>query len=77
MAARAVGRPVKLIYYDDQSNPSLVPAIYTKLLSLDKVDLLLGPYGTNFVAPVMPPSATVRLRCARRPRMRGLSFASG
>jgi branched-chain amino acid transport system substrate-binding protein len=27
---------------------------YTKLVTLDKVDLLLGPYGTNFVAPAMP-----------------------
>src|SRR5207237_2528270 len=29
-----LGRPVKLIYYDDQSNPSTVPGIYTKLLDL-------------------------------------------
>src|SRR5215212_2388815 len=26
-----LGRPVKIVYYDDQSNPSQVPAIYTKL----------------------------------------------
>jgi branched-chain amino acid transport system substrate-binding protein len=31
-----LGRPVKLVYYDDQSNPSLVPAIYTKLIDIDK-----------------------------------------
>jgi len=31
-----------------------VPIIYTKLITVDKVDLLLGPYGTNFVAPAMP-----------------------
>src|SRR5262245_1817740 len=37
-----LGRPVKLIYYDDQSNPSTVPAIYTKLLDVDKVDLVVG-----------------------------------
>ena len=30
------------------------PAIYTKLLSVDKVDLLLGPYATNMIAPAMP-----------------------
>src|SRR5882724_4624552 len=47
-------RPVELIYYDDQSNPANVPAIYTKLLSIDKVDLVLGPYATNMVAPAMP-----------------------
>lgn len=49
-----LGRPVELVYYDDQSNPSNVPGIYTKLLSVDKVDLLLGPYATNMTAPAMP-----------------------
>src|SRR5882672_10834020 len=49
-----LGRPVELIHYDDQSNPGLVPAIYTKLLSVDKVDLLLGPYGTNMIAAALP-----------------------
>jgi len=49
-----LGRPVELVYYDDQSNPSTVPGIYTKLISVDKVDLLLGPYATNMVAAAMP-----------------------
>jgi ABC-type branched-subunit amino acid transport system substrate-binding protein len=49
-----LGRPVKLIYYDDQTNPSTIPGIYTKLLDVDKVDLILGPYGTNMMAPAMP-----------------------
>ena len=49
-----LGRPVKLVYYDDQSNPSTVPSIYTKLLDVDKVDLVLGGYATNQVAPAMP-----------------------
>jgi len=49
-----LGRPVELIYYDDQSNPSNVPGIYTKLINVDKVDLLIGPYGTNMVAAAMP-----------------------
>ena len=49
-----LGRPVKLVYYDDQSNPSTVPGIYTKLLDVDKVDLVLGPYATNMIAPAMP-----------------------
>jgi branched-chain amino acid transport system substrate-binding protein len=49
-----LGRPVELIIYDDQSTPANVPGIYTKLITVDKVDLLLGPYGTNFVAPAMP-----------------------
>jgi branched-chain amino acid transport system substrate-binding protein len=49
-----LGRPVKLVYYDDQSNPANVPAIYTKLIDIDKVDLLVSSYGTNLVAPALP-----------------------
>src|SRR5512137_1419093 len=49
-----LGRPVKLIYYDDQSNPATIPSIYTKLLDVDKVDLILSGYGTNMIAPAMP-----------------------
>ena len=49
-----LGRPVKLVYYDDQSNPPTVPGIYTKLLDVDKVDLIVSGYGTNLIAPAMP-----------------------
>jgi branched-chain amino acid transport system substrate-binding protein len=49
-----LGRPVKLVYYDDQSNPATVPGIFTKLLDIDKVDLVVGDYGTNLLAPAMP-----------------------
>jgi branched-chain amino acid transport system substrate-binding protein len=49
-----LGRPVKLVYYDDQSNPSTVPGIYTKLIDVDKVDLVISGYATNMVAPAMP-----------------------
>src|SRR2546426_696091 len=49
-----LGRPVKLIYYDDQSNPATVPGMFTKLLDVDKVDLVVGDYGTNLLAPAMP-----------------------
>ena len=47
-------RPVKLIYYDDQSNGATVPALYTKLLDVDKVDFIVSGYGTNLTAPAMP-----------------------
>jgi branched-chain amino acid transport system substrate-binding protein len=49
-----LGRKVQFISYDDQTNASLVPGIYTKLLDIDKVDLLIAPYGTNVTAPIMP-----------------------
>ena len=49
-----LGRPIELDCYDDQSSPANVPGIYTKLIDIDKVDLLIGPYATNMVAPVIP-----------------------
>jgi branched-chain amino acid transport system substrate-binding protein len=49
-----LSRPVKLIHYDDQTNPATVPGIYTKLLDIDKVDLIIGSYGTDLVASAMP-----------------------
>jgi len=49
-----LGRHVKLVYYDDQTNPAAVPGIYTKLLDVDKVDLIIGGYGTTLVAAAMP-----------------------
>jgi Periplasmic binding protein len=49
-----LGRPIELVFYDDQSNPQNVPALYTKLIEVDKVDLLIGPYATNMVAPAIP-----------------------
>jgi len=49
-----LGRPAKLVYYDDQSNPSTIPGIYTKLLDVDKVDLVVSGYATNMIAPAMP-----------------------
>jgi branched-chain amino acid transport system substrate-binding protein len=49
-----LGRKVEFIVYDDQTNPANVPGIYTKLLDIDKVDLLIAPYGTVPTAPLMP-----------------------
>ena len=49
-----LGRPIQFVYYDDQSNPSLVPGIYSKLIDVDKVDLVMSAYSTNQIAPAMP-----------------------
>src|SRR4029077_4061279 len=49
-----LGRQVQLVNYDDQSNPSTIPGIYTKLLDVDKCELVVGPYATNMVAPAIP-----------------------
>jgi branched-chain amino acid transport system substrate-binding protein len=53
-AGGLLGRPVKLVYYDDQSTPPNVPGLYTKLLDVDKVDLVVSGYGTNLTVPAMP-----------------------
>ena len=49
-----LGKQVELVFYDDQTNPATVPAIYTKLLDIDKVDFVVSGYGTNLIAPAMP-----------------------
>jgi branched-chain amino acid transport system substrate-binding protein len=49
-----LGRKVEFVYYDDQTSPATVPSIYTKLLDVDKVDLVVSGYGTNVIAPAMP-----------------------
>jgi branched-chain amino acid transport system substrate-binding protein len=48
-----LGRHVDLVYYDDQTNASLVPMIYAKLIDIDKVDLLMGA-ATNLIVGAMP-----------------------
>ncbi len=49
-----LARQVELVVYDDQGNPSLTPGIYSKLIDVDKVDLLIAPYATNPTASIMP-----------------------
>ncbi len=56
-----LGRPVELVYYDDQTAPANVPSIYTKLIEVDKVDLLIGPYATNMIAAAIPVIAQRKL----------------
>ena len=49
-----LGRPVELLCYDDHGDASLVPGIYKRLMDGDKVDLVIGGYGTNSLLPAMP-----------------------
>jgi branched-chain amino acid transport system substrate-binding protein len=49
-----LGRKVELVNYDDQSNPSTVPGIYSKLIDVDKVDLVISGYATVPTAAAMP-----------------------
>lgn len=48
-----LGRPVELVRYDDQADATLVSGIYQRLIDEDKVDLVIGGYGTNTVLPAM------------------------
>jgi branched-chain amino acid transport system substrate-binding protein len=49
-----LGRKVELVNYDDQSNPATVPGIYSKLLDVDKVDLVVSGYASVPTAAAMP-----------------------
>jgi branched-chain amino acid transport system substrate-binding protein len=51
---KLLGRPVELVCLDDQTNPNLVADLYRRLLDVEKVDLVIGGYGDNSVAPTMP-----------------------
>jgi branched-chain amino acid transport system substrate-binding protein len=41
-----LGRPIEWIMKDDQSRPDLARTQYEQLMTVDKVDLLMGPYAT-------------------------------
>src|SRR5262249_33947393 len=51
---KLLGQPVELVCVDDQTNPKLVADIYQHLLDVEKVDVVIGGYGDNSVAPAMP-----------------------
>src|SRR5262245_48939507 len=42
-----LGRPVKMTIYDDASDPTTGQKLYEKLITEDKVDLVLGPYASS------------------------------
>jgi len=42
-----LGRKVEVVYYDDESDPDKSAELYERLITTDKVDLLLGPYGSD------------------------------
>ncbi|MEJ7687378.1 MAG: amino acid ABC transporter substrate-binding protein [Variovorax sp.] len=48
-----LGRPVEWVLKDDQSKPDLTRTLYEQLVASDKVDLLIGPYGTGAILSAM------------------------
>ena len=67
-----LGRPVKLVYYDDQSNPSTVPGIYTKLIDVDRVDGRADGRADGMgLLPSTSPPHPARILAAGRARRHG------
>ncbi len=50
---KVAGKAHKLVLklYDDQSDPNLAVRLYTKLVTSDKVNMLLGPYSSGITIP--------------------------
>jgi branched-chain amino acid transport system substrate-binding protein len=48
-----LGRPVEWVLLDDQSKPELARSLYEKLITVDKVDLVIGPYATSGILAAM------------------------
>ncbi len=48
-----LGRRVEWLVKDDQSKPELARTLYEQLITSDKVDLLMGPYGTGTILSAM------------------------
>ncbi len=53
-----LGRPIEFVIYDDQSDPETGAKLYEKLITEDKVDLIIGPYSS----PVTIPASAVTER---------------
>ena len=52
-----LGRPVEWVLLDDQSKPEIARSLYERLVSSDKVDLLIGPYATGAILSAMTVAA--------------------
>ena len=48
-----LGRPVEWVLLDDQSKADVTRTLYERLITVDKVDLLIGPYATNGILSAM------------------------
>ena len=46
---KGTGYPVRLIYYDDESSPQKTAQLIERLATADKVDLILGGFGSSIV----------------------------
>lgn len=49
-----LGRPVKMVIYNDESTPTVAQSLYSRLLDQDQVDLVLAPYTTFIGGAIVP-----------------------
>lgn len=52
-AGGLLGRPIEWVLLDDQSKPDLTRTLYERLITVDKVDLIIGPYATGGILSAM------------------------
>ena len=48
-----LGRPIEWVLLDDQSKPEVARTLYERLITVDKVDLIIGPYATGAILSAM------------------------
>lgn len=60
-AGGVLGRPLEIVAYDDQGNPSTAVQLYQKLIHSDRVDLLVSPYQADLVLAVAPLVSRARM----------------
>jgi branched-chain amino acid transport system substrate-binding protein len=51
-AGGVLGRPVRMVIYDDQSDPATGARLYERLITEDQVNLILGPYASSVTQAV-------------------------
>ncbi len=49
-----LGRQLQLKIYDDESNPGTAVRLYTRLITEDRVNLLMGPYSSGITQAIAP-----------------------
>ena len=52
-AGGILGRPLEWVLLDDQSKPDLARTLYERLITVDKTDLIIGPYATANILSAM------------------------
>lgn len=49
-----LGKKVQMLFHDDQSNPERAKSIYSKMIEVDRVDFVFGPYSSGISESILP-----------------------